>query len=136
MLERLASGLAFLKDTKSASMYLLLTFVYWTAQVVGIWFLLIGCGFTELSFVQALAIEGVFALAFMLPAPPGFFGAFQATFYAGLLLYFSGGRVKTDGAAAVFFAYIAQMGNTILVALLGWLRERRYRDAFGPSLRT
>jgi len=136
LLEHLASGLAFLRDKKSATIYLLLTATYWAAQVVGIWFLLIGCGFTQLAFMQAMAITGVFALGFMLPAPPGFFGAFQATFYAGLLLYFPAARVKTDGAAAVFFAYVIQIGTTIVVGLIGWLRERRYRDSAEPSLRT
>jgi glycosyltransferase 2 family protein len=130
MLERLATGLEFLRDKKNGSVYLLLTATYWLAQIVGIWFLLIGCGFTELRFIEAVAITGVFAMGFMLPAPPGFFGAFQATFYAGLLLYFSADRVQTDGAAAVFLAYVIQIGNTILVGLIGWLRERRYRDAF------
>ena len=128
ILERFADGLGFLRDRKSATMYVLLTVIYWTAQVVGIWFLLLGCGFTELRLIEATAITGVFALGFMLPAPPGFFGAFQATFYAGLLLYFPDWRVKTDGAAAVFFAYVIQIGNTLLVGLLGWLRERRYRN--------
>lgn len=127
MLERVAAGLEFLNDRASATVYLLLTLAYWLAQIGGIWFLLRGCGFHELGFVEATAITGVFALGFMLPAPPGFFGAFQATFYAGLLLYFSDLRVKTDGAAAVFFAYLIQIGNTILVAAIGWLRERRYR---------
>ncbi|HEY5955029.1 MAG TPA: lysylphosphatidylglycerol synthase transmembrane domain-containing protein [Polyangiaceae bacterium] len=126
-LERLAAGLEFLNDRPSATIYLLFTVTYWMAQVAGIWFLLLGCGFHELRFVEAIAITGVFALGFMLPAPPGFFGAFQATFYAGLLLYFTDDRVKTDGAAAVFFAYVIQIGNTLLVGLLGWLRERRYR---------
>jgi glycosyltransferase 2 family protein len=129
MLKRIASGLEFLRDRSSAAMYLGLTTIYWAAQISGIWFLLQGCGFYELRFIEACAITGVFALGFMLPAPPGFFGAFQATFYAGLLLYFSDIRVKTDGAAAVFFAYVIQMGNTFFVAFLGWLRERRYRDA-------
>jgi hypothetical protein len=129
MLERVASGLAFLRDRSSASIYLALTAAYWLAQVVGIWFLLLGCGFHELRFIEATAITGVFALGFMLPAPPGFFGAFQATFYAGLLLYFAGDRVKTDGAAAVFFAYVIQIGNTILVGFIGWLRERQYRNS-------
>jgi len=104
-------------------------------QVSGIWLLLYGCGFHEIRFVEACAITGVFALGFMLPAPPGFFGAFQATFYAGLLLYFSDVRVRTDGAAAVFFAYLIQMGNTILVGLIGWLRERRYRSEFADLAR-
>lgn len=127
MLERVAVGLEFLNDRSSATVYLLLTVTYWAAQICGIWFLLRGCGFSELGFVEAMAIAGVFSLGFMLPAPPGFFGAFQATFYAGLLLYFSDAQVKTDGAAAVFFAYVIQIGNTILVAAIGWLRERRYR---------
>lgn len=135
MLERMASGLEFLRDRSSASIYLLLTAVYWLMQVSGIWLLLYGCGFYEIRFVEACAITGVFALGFMLPAPPGFFGAFQATFYAGLLLYFADVRVRTDGAAAVFFAYLIQMGNTVLVGLIGWLRERRYRDDFASLAR-
>lgn len=136
MLERMASGLEFLRDHASATVYLLLTALYWLMQILGIWFLLHACGFRELRFVEACAITGVFALGFMLPAPPGFFGAFQATFYAGLLLYFSDVRVKTDGAAAVFFAYVIQIGNTILVGLIGWLRERRYRQDFASLARS
>jgi hypothetical protein len=133
-LERLAAGLEFLNDPTSATVYLLMTSAYWVAQIGGLWFLLYGCGFHELRAIEAVAITGVFALGFMLPAPPGFFGAFQATLYAGLLLYFPDERVKTDGAAAVFFAYIIQIGNTILVAALGWLRERRYRAQLATPL--
>lgn len=127
MIERLASGLGFLRDRRSAAIYVLLTAIYWAMQIFGIWLILQGCGFHELTYVEACAITGVFALGFMLPSPPGFFGAFQATFYAGLLLYFSDARVKSDGAAAVFFTYLIQIGNTILVGLIAGLRERRYR---------
>lgn len=128
MLERLASGLEFLNDRSSAAAYLVLTAIYWAMQIFGIWLVVIACGFRELTYIEACAITGVFALGFMLPAPPGFFGAFQATFYAGLLLYFSDARVKTDGAAAVFFAYLIQIGITLLVGSICWWRERRYRD--------
>lgn len=126
-LERMASGLEFLRDRSVATTYLLLTAIYWAMQIFGIWMVVVACGFHELTLVEACAITGVFALGFMLPAPPGFFGAFQATFYAGLLLYFPDTRVKTDGAAAVFFAYLIQIGDTMLVGLIAWLRERRYR---------
>jgi glycosyltransferase 2 family protein len=129
VLERFAVGLEFLRDRTSASIYILVSTIYWLLQVGGIWFLLWGCGFHELRFIEAMAITGVFALGFMLPAPPGFFGAFQATFYAGMLLYFSDVRVRTDGAAAVFVSYVIQIGGTVLVGLVGWLRERRYRRA-------
>jgi glycosyltransferase 2 family protein len=128
MLERLASGLEFLNDRSSAVAYLALTTVYWAMQIFGIWLLARACGFHELTYFEACAVTGVFALGFMLPAPPGFFGAFQATLYAGLLLYFSDARVKTDGAAAVFFAYVIQIGITLLVGAVSWWRERRYRE--------
>jgi glycosyltransferase 2 family protein len=128
VLERFAVGLEFLRDRRSAGIYILVSTFYWFCQVGGIWFLLWGCGFSELRFIEAMAITGVFALGFMLPAPPGFFGAFQATLYAGMLLYFSDARVRSDGAAAVFFSYLIQIGGTVLVGLVGWLRERRYRN--------
>lgn len=135
MLERLASGLEFLRDRSSAVAYLVLTAIYWAMQIFGIWLVVMACGFPEATYVEACAITGVFALGFMLPAPPGFFGAFQATFYAGLLLYFSDARVKTDGAAAVFFAYVIQISVTLLVGSISWLRERRYRDALSMIAR-
>jgi glycosyltransferase 2 family protein len=129
VLERFAVGLEFLRNRTSASIYIIVSAVYWLLQAGGMWFLLWGCGFYELRLIEAMAITGVFALGFMLPAPPGFFGAFQATLYAGMLLYFSDARVRTDGAAAVFLSYVIQIGGTILFGLIGWLRERRYRGA-------
>ncbi len=134
-LERLVAGLAFLRDRSSAGKYVSFTLVYWLAQVSAMWLLLRGCGFSELRFVEAAAVAGVLALGFLLPAPPGFFGAFQATFYAGLLLYFPAARVKTDGAAAVFFAYLGQIGNTLLVGLIAWWHERHCRDTLGAASR-
>ena len=123
LLGRLASGLSFLKDHRAAATYLGLTVLYWTMQLVGIHLLMWVCGFEHVRFIETCAVTGVFALGFLLPSPPGFFGAFQTTFYAGLLLYFPTVQVINAGACVVFFTYLVQIGLTLLLGLFCYLRE-------------
>lgn len=123
MLSRIAAGLSFLTDRKAATAYLIHTIVYWGLHLTGIHLLLLACGFEQVRFIESCAITGVFALGFLLPSPPGFFGAFQTTFYAGLLLYFPTARVVSTGACVVFFAYVIQLGLTVLLGVFSYLRE-------------
>jgi uncharacterized protein (TIRG00374 family) len=123
LLSRVAAGLSFLKDRKAATAYLLTTVLFWSLQLIGVYLLMLACGMTDVRFIESCAITGVFALGFLLPSPPGFFGAFQTTFYAGFLLYFPTARVITEGACVVFFAYVIQLGVTILLGVFCYLRE-------------
>jgi uncharacterized protein (TIRG00374 family) len=127
---KLASGLSFLRNRRSATGYLAFTALYWGMQAVLKHWLILGCGFTDVQFVESCAVLAVFALGFLLPSPPGFFGAFQTSLYAGLLLYFPTERVVREGSLVVFFAYAVQLGVTLLLGLLCYLSEvvRRARQ--------
>jgi uncharacterized membrane protein YbhN (UPF0104 family) len=129
MLNKVASGLSFLTNRRLASAYLVSTVLYWALQITGIHLLLLACGFENVPFIESCAIFGVFALGFLLPSPPGFFGAFQTTFYAGLLLYYPMARVVQEGACVVFFAYVIQLGLTVLLGVLCYLWEYVFRNS-------
>ena len=123
LLESIASGLGFLRSGRAAAIYIAMTAIYWLLQLASVHLLLHACGFANVRFLESCAITGVFALGFLLPSPPGFFGAFQTTFYAGLLLYFPVTQVTNEGSSVVFFAYAIQLGVTLLLGLLCYWRE-------------
>lgn len=116
-LSAFTSGLSFLRNGKPTFIYVAVTIGYWILHAVGMHLLLHACGFPDARLVESAAITGVFALGFLLPSPPGFFGAFQTTLYAGLLLYFPVARVVREGSSVVFFAYSMQLGQTLLLGL-------------------
>jgi len=120
-LERLADGLAFLARWRQAAPFVALTLGYWSLSATGIWLLVWGVGLTSLTVAQGLAVLGVFALGFLAPNAPGFFGTFQLSIYAGLAMYFPPEAVIGPGSAAVFLLYVCQLGVVLpstLVALL------------------
>ncbi len=125
VLARLASGLQALGSWRCAAQYLLCTAAFWCAYVLGIGLILRGSSLGEIGFAQTLTVTGLLSLGFLLPAPPGFFGAFQTTYYAGLSLYVAPERVQHQGAAAVFATYVLQVGLTLLVGAVSLWRERR-----------
>lgn len=125
LVQKFASGLDFLRDGRAAAKYVATTAGYWILQIVGIWAVVRGCRLVEIGPVQICAVSAVLALGFLLPAPPGFFGAFQASYYAGLLLYLPVPRVTTDGAATVFCTYVIQMTTTLAAGLVSLWFERR-----------
>jgi uncharacterized protein (TIRG00374 family) len=134
ILRKIASGLAFLTDVKSASIYLGLTVLFWGLHLVGLHLLLAASGFENIHFIESCAVLGVFALGFLLPSPPGFFGAFQTTFYAGLLLYYPPQQVTNAGACAVFFAYAIQMTETLALGVFCYLREYVFSRESVPQI--
>jgi glycosyltransferase 2 family protein len=125
LVQKFASGLDFLRDGRAAAKYVTATAFYWILQIVGIWAVVRGCHLGEIGLVQICAVSAVLALGFLLPAPPGFFGAFQASYYAGLLLYLPVPRATSEGAAAVFYTYVIQMGTTLTAGLVSLWLERR-----------
>jgi hypothetical protein len=114
---RTAEGLGFLPSARSSGPFFAATAVYWLLNAACTWLLAWGSGFSTMTYWQACVVLGVLALGFLIPNAPGFFGAFQLSLYAGLLLYFSPALVERAGAAFVLLLYACQLGITSLAAL-------------------
>ncbi len=93
-----------------------------------------GCGLTSVTLGQAWVAMGVLGLGVVIPNAPGYFGAFQLSLYAGLALYFRADAVIAAGAVFVFYAYIIQVGVTILVALLAWIANSWYSSKVAETV--
>jgi hypothetical protein len=120
-LEEVAAGLGFLTRPRFSLPFLLLTVGYWALNAATYWVLLEACGIGSLGFFNAAATMGVVALGIMVPATPGFFGAYQLGIYAGLAMYLEPEVVIGAGSTYAFLAYVLPMGLTILMGLGGYL---------------
>jgi uncharacterized protein (TIRG00374 family) len=120
-LEEVAAGLGFLTQPRFSLPFLLLTVGYWALNAATYWVLLEACGIGSLGFFNAAATMGVVALGIMVPATPGFFGAYQLGIYAGLAMYLEPEVVIGAGSTYAFLAYVLPMGLTILMGLGGYL---------------
>jgi glycosyltransferase 2 family protein len=105
---RTAEGLKFLPNVRHTGLFFLETAVYWNLNALSMWVLARGCGIGDITFVQAWAVMGVLGVGILVPAGPGLFGAFQASTYAGLAMYFHDDVVLGPGAAYVFTIYVIQ----------------------------
>ncbi len=103
---RTADGLKFLPSARHFVPFLAETAVYLGLNALGIWALARGCGIESLTFSQACVIMGVLGVGVLVPAGPGLFGAFQASAYAALAMYFRDDVVLGAGAAFVFLLYV------------------------------
>ena len=106
--ERLADGLRFLPSAGHMVPYLRDTLVYWATNAFAMWILLRGCGL-QATIPEACVTMGVLGVGILLPAGPGFFGAFQASVYAALAMFFSHDVVTGPGSAYVFLLYVCQV---------------------------
>jgi uncharacterized membrane protein YbhN (UPF0104 family) len=88
------------------------------------WVLARGCGIDSITLVQAFVILGVLGVGIVVPAGPGLFGAFQASTYAGLAMFFHDDVVLGAGAAYVFLVYVIQCIWTLLTAALFMVVDR------------
>jgi hypothetical protein len=88
------------------------------------WLLAWGCGLHGITFAQSCALLGVLGLGIVVPGAPGYFGAFQASVYAGLALYFPEHLVLGRGASYVFLLYVLQFGMMFVNALVAALVDR------------
>ncbi len=127
--EKLSNGMGFLPSPRHLAAYLLETALYWGMAAAGMWLLGWGCGLEQMNFVRACALMGVLGLGIIVPGAPGYFGAFQASIYAGLALYFPEDIVLGKGSAYVFLLYGTQLSMMFVHALVGTLIDRR-----APSL--
>lgn len=122
--EHVASGLAFLPNARHSVPFILLTMVYWGANSLGILLMAHGTGFDAFTYAEACVTMGVVALGILVPNAPGFFGAYQLSFYAALAVFYPPAKVVTDGAACVLFVYTAQVLITLLGGVIGMILAR------------
>ena len=73
------------------------------------WILARGCGIESITIVQAFVVMGVLGVGILVPAGPGLFGAFQASTYAALAMYFPDDVVLGPGGVFVFLLYVIQI---------------------------
>jgi uncharacterized membrane protein YbhN (UPF0104 family) len=123
-IEQMAQGLGFLAAPRQAVPFLLLTVVYWALNAATFWVLAEGCGL-DIGYFGAMATMGVVALGIIVPATPGFFGAFQLAIYAGLAMYLPPEAVTEAGSVYAFLGYALPIGMTMVVGVIGILAKPR-----------
>jgi uncharacterized membrane protein YbhN (UPF0104 family) len=123
-LEQMAQGLGFLATPRRALPYLALTVGYWVLNAGTFWLLAVGCGI-DIGYFGAMATMGVVALGIIVPATPGFFGAFQLAIYAGLAMYLPPDAVTDAGSVYAFLGYALPIGLTMVAGVLGVLVKPR-----------
>jgi hypothetical protein len=113
---RTADGLKFLPNLRHTGPFLLETALYWTANGLGTWLLARGCGIESITVTQGFVVMGVCGVGILVPAGPGLFGAFQASVYAALAMYFRDDLVLGPGGVFVFLLYVIQSVWHLLAA--------------------
>ncbi len=123
-IERLAQGLSFLPSRANLLSFLRDTCLYWSLGIAAQWLLLWASGIRA-NLAQACVTLGVMGLGSLVPAGPGFFGAYQIAGFSALALYFALPVVRSEGAAFVFLSYVVQFALNSLTAFFGlWLMTR------------
>lgn len=118
--ERLADGLRALPSRRHLVPFLQNTGVYYAVLVLGHWAVLRACGLPA-TLSETWVVLGVLSIAILVPAGPGFFGAYQLSIYCSLAMFFSERLTLTSGAAFVFITYTAQLGVTLASCAVGFL---------------
>jgi uncharacterized protein (TIRG00374 family) len=119
IVEGVAEGLRFLPSPRHLLPFLLETLAYWGANALGVWLLAWGSGLTGVTFAQACVVMGVVGIGILVPAGPGYFGAFQLSTYMALAMFFHEGAITTAGAAFVFLLYGTQLVWHVIAAAIG-----------------
>jgi hypothetical protein len=90
-----------------------------------------------MTFPEGCVVIGVIALGILVPNAPGFFGTYQLSVYAALLLYFPTETVSGPGSAFVFLIYGSQVLIAFLGGAFGMLLDRiRLQDALSTDAAT
>jgi len=136
-LEEVAGGLGFLTKPRYSVPFLVSTVLYWFLNASTFWLLAVACGVGQIGFFGASALMGVVALGIIVPATPGFFGAFQLAMYAGLAMYLEPSVVMGAGSTLAFLGYVLPIGLTVVAALLalvaGFLAPKRDENLPGTA---
>ncbi len=120
-LSTMAEALSCLRDSGRRTRFLTATVGYWLVQTLSIWVALRACGLSNADFAQSAVVVGVLCLGLMVPSGPGFFGNYQLSVYAALLLFFPRPSVLHEGAGAVFCMYTVQVGACLLLGAVAYL---------------
>ncbi|SRR5260221_1078548 len=121
---RTADGLKFLPNLKHFGPFLFETMLYWGGNGLSMWVLARGCGIESITILQAFVVMGVLGVGILVPAGPGLFGAFQASVYAALAMYFRDDVVLGPGGVFVFLLYLIQFLWHLLTASFFLLVDR------------
>lgn len=119
IVERVADGLRFLPSIRLLGPFLFETMLYWGINVAGVWLLAWGSGLTDMTLAQAAVTVGCIGIGILVPAGPGFFGAFQLSTYMALAMFFPEEMLRGPGAAFVFLLYACQVGWHLVAAGIG-----------------
>jgi hypothetical protein len=133
IVERVADGLRFLPSPAHLVPFLVETLAYWFVNVAGVALLAWGCGLEGITPAEAAVTVGCLGFGILVPAGPGYFGAFQISTYGALAMYFPEAILFGPGAAFVFFLYVTQVGVHVVAMVLGLLIDRA--DAGAPGER-
>lgn len=124
VVERVADGLRFLPSPRHTIPFLLETAAYWGINVCGVALLAWGSGLTGITITQAMVTVCCVGVGILVPAGPGYFGAFQLSAYMALAMYFSEAMLLGPGAAFVFLLYVTQCGFHVAAMAVAPLIDR------------
>jgi hypothetical protein len=133
VVERVAEGLRFLPSPALLVPFLAETLAYWLVNAFGVQLLAWGCGLTSITLAQAAVTVGCLGVGILVPAGPGYFGAFQLSTYMALAMYFPEALLVGPGAAFVFFLYATQIGFHIVAMAIGLVLDRADEHAAAPA---
>ncbi len=122
---QMADGLGFLARPRHAVPYLVFTTTYWLLTATLFWSLAVGCGLEKVGFFGAMTTVGVVGLGIIVPATPGFFGAWQLAIYAALAMYLPPETVIEAGSVYAFLGYVLPVSLTVVVGIIGILAKPR-----------
>lgn len=124
LVDRLAESFGFLPSWQRTAPFIRNTLLYWIANGLAQYVLLRGVGI-EATVPQAFVTLGVIGLGSLLPAGPGFFGAYQVATYTSLAMFNSEPDVLTKGALFVFVSYVCQVAVNATSGGVGlWILSR------------
>lgn len=117
-IESVADGLSFLMSRDHGVPFFVHSVVYIFSCVVLVW---VGVWATGLrvSLAEACVLMGVSGLGILIPAGPGFFGAYQIANFCALAMFFREDVVLREGSAYVFLSYVTQLAMTLATMALG-----------------
>jgi hypothetical protein len=120
VVERLAESLGFLPSWRRLAPFLRDTLLYWVLMGLAQYSLLRGVGLNT-TVPQAFVTLGVASLGSLLPAGPGFFGAYQVSTYTSLAMYHAESELLSKGAVFVFISYVCLVAVTAAGGVVGML---------------
>ncbi len=132
VVERVASGMAFLPSGRHILPFLGETLCYWALNALGFWLLARGCGLDSIGVWEACVVMGCLGIGILVPSGPGYFGTYQLSVYLALAMFVATSRVAVEGSAYVFLSYCCQVSVHIAGAVAG-LAIDRFAPASEPA---